>query len=94
MTARKRQTDDTGLTAIGLRAGEQVRFRRREGGRWELGAVIGLERDGSVGVRDSRGASRALPMDRIEVRSTGPRGARTWEPLVDRASRTEQLAFW
>lgn len=94
MTARKRPIDDTGLAAIGLRAGEQVRFRRREGGRWELGAVIAVERDGSIGVRDSRGASRALPMERIEVRSFGPRGARTWEPLVDRASRTEQLAFW
>ncbi len=94
MTARKRPTDDTGLAAIGLRAGEQVRFRRREHGRWELGTVIAIERDGSIGVRDARGGARALPMARIEVRATGPRGARTWEPLADRASRTEQLAFW
>ena len=94
MSARKRRIEDTGLAAIGLRAGEEIRFRRRESARWQLGTVIALERDGSIGVRDSRGASRALPMVLIEVRSTGPRGARTWEPLVERAARTEQLALW
>ena len=29
------------------------------------------ERDGSIGVRDGRGAARALPLDRLEVRTTG-----------------------
>src|SRR5437868_5227554 len=85
---------DSALLAIGLRAGELVRFRRKDGGRWHEATVIGVERDGSVGVRDESGASRALAIDRLEVRATGPRGARTWEPLVERAARTEQMSLW
>jgi hypothetical protein len=56
--------------------------------------VVAVERDGSIGVRDQKGASRALPMARLEVRTTGPRGAATWEPLFERAARTEQLSLW
>ncbi len=79
-----------GLTILGLRAGEQVRFRRERGG-WQQGIVTRRERDGSVGLTDSRGAARAIPVDHIEVRITGPRGGASWEPLTERASRTEQL---
>ena len=46
---------------------------------------------GSIGLRDAKGAARALPVDRLEVRTTGPRGATTWEPLAERAARTEQM---
>jgi hypothetical protein len=49
------------------------------------------ERDGSVGVTDGRGMARSLSVDRLEVRCAGPRGAPGWEPLTERASRTEQL---
>jgi hypothetical protein len=53
--------------------------------------VTHRERDGSIGVTDGRGLARSLPVERLEVSCAGPRGARLWEPLVDRASRTEQL---
>ena len=52
------------------------------------------ERDGSIGVRDPQGRSQALPLDRLEVRTKGPRGAVTWERAADRASRTEQLGLF
>jgi hypothetical protein len=32
-----------------------------------------------------------VPVDLIEVRKPGPRGASGWEPLAERAGRTEQL---
>ncbi|HET6921205.1 MAG TPA: hypothetical protein VFI46_17340, partial [Jiangellaceae bacterium] len=50
--------------------------------------------DGSVHVRDGKRASRSLSVDRLEVRTRGPRGASTWEPLTVRAARTEQLALF
>jgi len=79
------------LAALGVTVGAEVRFRRREGGRWHLASVERLERDGSVGLRDRKGAARAIPVDLIEVASTGPRGGRVWEPLTDVAARTQQL---
>jgi hypothetical protein len=82
------------LAALGLSAGERVRWRNRPGGRWREGTVVERERDGSVGVRDDKGASRALRVDRLEVRTRGPRGARTWEPLTTRVRRTEQLPLF
>jgi hypothetical protein len=82
------------LEELGIRAGERVRWRPRDGARWVEGTVTARERDGSIGVRDPQGRSRALPLERLEVRSTGPRGAAGWEPAVDRASRTEQLGLF
>ncbi len=52
------------------------------------------ERDGSVGVRDDQGAARAIALDRLQVRITGPRGGSSWEPLTERAGRDEQLGIW
>jgi hypothetical protein len=83
--------DTSALDAIGLQPGDRVRFRRKEGGRWQEASVVNREKDGSIGVRDQKGASRALPMERLEVKALGPRGARTWEPVTERAARTEQL---
>ena len=79
------------LEGLGLRAGEQVRFRRPDRSRWQTGVVRRLERDGSVGLVDADGASRAIPVDAVEVRCTGRRGGAAWEPLLARAARTEQL---
>ena len=80
-----------GLEALGLRAGDKVRFRRRAGGRWHVGVVRGREADGSLAISDEKGAARALPVDRVEVTAPGPRGARGWEPVAERAARTEQM---
>jgi hypothetical protein len=82
------------LAALGLAVGERVRWRNRPGGRWHEGTVVERARDGSIGVRDGKGASRALRVGRLEVRTRGPRGARAWEPLTTRVGRTEQLPLF
>ena len=85
-----------GLTVeeLGLRPGDVVRWRPRDGARWVEGTVIGRERDGSIGVRDPQGRARSLPLERLEARTSGPRGARTWEPATERAVRVEQLGLF
>ena len=85
---------ESALLEVGLRPGDRVRFRRAEGGSWREAKVERRERDGSVGVRDERGAARALPVERLQVRTKGPRGGTTWEPVAERASRDEQLGIW
>lgn len=80
-----------GLAELGLRAGQRVRFRRDARRRWRDAVVERRERDGSVGLRDGKGAARAIPVERIEVRTEGPRGGVVWEPLPERAARTEQM---
>jgi hypothetical protein len=85
---------DPRLAALGLEVGEHVRFRRREGERWKDGTVVRREADGSLGVRDNKGALRALPLDRVEARTVGPRGGTVWEPVPERAARTEQLGLF
>ena len=83
---------DPALLEVGLRVGDRVRFRQREGGAWREGRVERRERDGSIGLRDERGAARALPIGRLHVRTTGKRGGVVWEPLTE-AARDEQLGL-
>jgi hypothetical protein len=80
-----------GLEILGLRAGEEVRWRPGAGSRWRSGRVTHRERDGSVALTDDRGMTRSLPVERLEVRAEGKRGAATWEALEERAARSEQL---
>lgn len=82
--------DGGGLARLGIAPGDRVRFRRGTE-RWKEGVVERREKDGSIGLRDAKGASRAIPVDRLEVRTSGPRGAARWEPLPERAARTEQM---
>jgi len=77
------------LVALGLRAGETARFRRRGNERWSKGKLAGVETDGSLRVIDDKGATLSLPVDRVEVR----KGKSAWEPAAARAARTEQLGF-
>jgi hypothetical protein len=79
---------------LGVRVGEKVRFLRADRVRWQDGVVVGVERDGSLGIRDTKGASRAVPLGDVLVRAEGVRGGRHWEPLLDRAARTEQLELF
>lgn len=81
----------TSLEHLGLAPGTAVRFRRRATGRWRAATVERVERDGSLGLRDAKGAARAIPLELVEVLTTGPRGAKAWEPVTERAARTEQL---
>ena len=85
---------ESALLEVGLRPGDRVRFRRSGGGSWQEAKVERRERDGSVGVRDARGASRAIPLERLEVRTRGPRGGALWEQVAERAERDEQLGIW
>ncbi len=82
---------DPALAELGVAIGDPVRFRRRDTERWKDATVSKREADGSISVRDSRGGLRALPIESIEVRTVGPRGGILWEPLVERAARTEQM---
>lgn len=56
-----------------------------------MAIVEHVEKDGSLGLRDDKGASRAIPVDLVEVETRGPRGARSWESVTERAARNEQL---
>ena len=76
---------------LGLRVGERVRFAQPDRARWQTGVVKQIEGDGSIRIVDTKGATRAVRAEHVEVRRTGPRGAKGWEPLLDRAARTEQL---
>lgn len=86
------ETDgDDPLRTMGLEPGLQTRFRRRPGERWKRATLERLERDGSLGLRDTKGASRSIPVELVEVATTGPRGAPAWEPAAARVARAEQL---
>ncbi|HEV2810156.1 MAG TPA: tudor domain-containing protein [Acidimicrobiales bacterium] len=88
---QQRGGNSTALAKLGLSAGDRVRFRRRDGGRWREGVVSGIHKDGSVALHDEDGRARAITSERLELRTTGPRGATTWEPLPEHAARPEQL---
>ena len=79
------------MAILGLAPGERVRWKGQSGSRWKTGVVTHRERDGSIAVTDGRGNARSLPVDRLEVPCSGPRGAKRWEPLPDRVARSEQL---
>lgn len=81
------------LGAIGLSAGEDVRWQPTPGGHWRAGNVRGLERDGSLAVCDANGALRSLRIDRLQVRRRDRKASNSWEPLTDRISRAEQLTL-
>jgi hypothetical protein len=82
------------LVRLGLARGMRVRFRRDANDRWSLAVVEQVEKDGSLGLRDAKGASRAIPVELVEVETRGPRGAKAWEPVTERAAREEQLGLF
>lgn len=82
------------LATLGLVVGDRVRWRDRPNARPREGTVTGRERDGSVAVRDARGASRALRVERLELAVRGPRGGQGWESLAARAASEQQMPLW
>lgn len=87
--------DRTLLQQVGLRAGEPVRFRKGETGRWIAGRIAGVSVDGSITLHDvPQGAARSLRPDRLEVRRPGRRGRLTWQNVSVVAITWEQLALW
>ena len=86
--------DATTLQRLGLRAGEPVRFRKADGGRWYAGKMSGVAVDGSITVYDANGNARSLRPERVEVRRPGSRGRLTWQSVEDVAITWEQLQLW
>ena len=86
--------DGPPLLKLGLRPGDRVRFRRADGGRWHEGRVVRRERDGSVALRDPKGARRAIRPDRLEVRREGPPRRPGVVAVLDLAAEVEQLGLF
>ncbi|MCU1395150.1 MAG: hypothetical protein JWM34_3578 [Ilumatobacteraceae bacterium] len=87
--------DPVVLEQIGLRAGEPVRFRKGDSGRWIAGRIAGISADGSIMLHDvPQGAARSLRPDRLEVRRPGGRGRLTWQNVGVVAITWEQLSLW
>jgi hypothetical protein len=80
-----------GHSGVALRAGDRVRFRRNAGQHWHEAVVEGHERDGSIALRDSNGASRSIRPELMEVHVT-IKGRGRWVPATSR--RWEQLALF
>ncbi|MBP9054552.1 MAG: hypothetical protein KBF94_18175 [Ilumatobacteraceae bacterium] len=86
--------DTATLQRLGLRAGEPVRFRKGDTGRWFAGKMSGVAIDGSITIFDANGAARSLRAERVEVRRPGGRGRLTWQTVSDVAITWEQLQLW
>ena len=82
------------LDDLNLQPGDRVRFRRTSGSAWHEAKVVGVERDGSVALRDAKGAARSIAPDRLEVHVRSRRGALGWEPVLEHARRTTQLTLF
>ena len=82
------------LERLGLRRGEPIRFRRTANGRWMVGRVEAVERDGSVTLRDPDGSARSIRPERLEVRRPGSRGRLRWRLVTDVAVTWEQLELF
>jgi hypothetical protein len=86
-------SDPAALTAVGLRPGEPVRWRRRDGGHWQSGVVLGRESDGSVAVRDKDGGTRSIVASRLEAKRPDRRGRLRWQQVEATAAQS-QLSLW
>ncbi len=83
------------LASMGLRLGEPIRFRRAGMRRWQVGAVVRVEPDGSITLRDRDGAARSIRPELVMVQRPGPyRGRRVWQPVSDVAVTWEQLELF
>ena len=83
------------LLQLGLHAGEPVRFRKGDSGRWISGRIAGINSDGSITLHDiPQGAARSLRPDRLEVRRPSGRGRLTWQNVGVVAITWEQLSLW
>jgi hypothetical protein len=73
------------LDQLGLQRGDAVRFAPSSQGQARLqdGTVKGSNKDGSLTIIDAKGASRAIPPERVWRGSRTPRGRHRWVPLMD-----------
>jgi hypothetical protein len=98
MAARRRTPPvpepDPSLPTLGqlsLEVGDRVRFRRAAGQRWQEALVEGRERDGSVALRDEKGASRFIRFELLEVYRVRNKAGR-WEAVAEQ--EWEQLSLF
>lgn len=82
------------LARLGLHAGEPIRFRRRERGRWIVGKVAGIATDGSITLYDPDGSARSLRPERVEIRRPGSRGRLRWRVVSEVVVTWEQLELF
>ena len=82
------------LLQLGLKAGEPVRFRKAEQGRWFHGTMAGVAVDGSINLFDANGGARSIRPERVEVRRPNVRGRLVWRLVSDVAVTWEQLALF
>jgi len=79
---------------LGLRYGEDIRFRRQGHGRWIVGRVEAVEADGSVTLRDPDGSARSIRPERLEIKRPGSRGRLRWRVVSEVAVTWEQLELF
>jgi len=79
------------LGQLSLAPGDRVRFRRAAGQHWQEATVESRERDGSVALRDAKGASRFIRFDQLEVYRVKNRTGR-WEQVDEQ--EWEQLSLF
>lgn len=87
-------SDASLLPRLGLRAGEAVRFRKHDAGRWVTGRLAGVASDGSLTLHDADGSARSLRPERLQVRRPGRHGRLTWHDVTSVATTWEQLELW
>lgn len=79
--------DTATLHRLGLRAGEPVRFRKGDAGRWFAGKMSGVAIDGSITIFDANGAARSLRAERGSASAGQP-----WPPhLANRQRRRDHV---
>lgn len=84
MAVKTKKPETPTLATYGLEYDEPVRFRRSEGQTWDFGKARGIERDGSIGLRDEySGASRAIYAHLIQKQIRGVRGGKKWIPIIE-----------
>jgi hypothetical protein len=71
------------LAPLGLRHGDEVRWRRNEGEMWKTARVLGVNKDGSLALTEFHtGRTRAIPIACCEVSFRGPKGGKRWKPVT------------
>ena len=82
------------LRQLGLVAGEPVRFRKADQGRWFHGTMGGVAVDGSINLFDANGGARSIRPERVEVRRPNARGRLVWRLVSEVAVTWEQLSLF
>jgi hypothetical protein len=89
MAKPKAPLTNSELEQLGLRDGDRVRFAPKAEARPQEGTVRGSNKDGSLTITDGKGASRAIPPERVWRSARTARGKATWLPLMGEEQQLE-----